>query len=333
MDELTRFKSEEAAFRERWYDDSTALEVCTSGSTGSPKKIFVDKNKMAASATQTCRFLGLNRGDSALLCMPLEYIAGQMMCVRAYTHGLRLVIVPPSSRPLRNLDTPITFAAMTPMQVFETLHHPEEKARLSHIRQLIIGGGAISDNLSDELRDFPHAVWSTYGMTETLSHIAMRRLNGKEASDWYTPLHGVKITLNTESCLVIDAPHVCDRTLITNDISEIHIDGSFRILGRKDNVICSGGIKMQIESIEERIGKLEADYAITSLPDEKYGEIIVMLHTGLSEEETMAICRAHLNRYEVPKRLISCHKIPKTGSGKIARQEVKKMAMKLSSIQ
>ena len=330
MDELMRFKLQENAFRTRWYDDSTTLEVHTSGSTGAPKTMLVEKKKMAASAALTCRFLGLQRGDSALLCMPLEYIAGQMMCVRAYTQDLQLFITTPCANPLLDIDEHITFAAMTPMQVYETLQHAEEKQRLERIEHLIIGGGAISRSLQEDLQDFPNNVWSTYGMTETLSHIAMRRLNGTTATDLYSPLQGVKVSLNSEGCLVIEAPHVCSQTLTTNDIAEICDDGRFRILGRKDNVICSGGIKMHIESIEARIGEMECDYAITSLPDEKFGEIVVMLHTGLDEEETIAICRSRLSRYEVPKRLIYCTEIPKTGTDKIARQEVKQLALKLS---
>ena len=251
------------------------------------------------------------------------------MCVRAYTHGLRLVIVPPSSRPLRNLDTPITFAAMTPMQVFETLHHPEEKARLSHIRQLIIGGGAISDNLSDELRDFPHAVWSTYGMTETLSHIALRRLNGPERSEWYVPFDGVSLSQDADGCLVIDAPAVHDGQLKTNDIVCFQqAQRLFKILGRKDNVICSGGVKIQIEEVERLLRPhLSAPYIITRAKDEKFGEIVVLLTEGGDTDQTMDLCRRVLPKYWVPRRIVTVPHIPMTETGKPARAEAERLAV------
>lgn len=133
------------------------------------------------------------------------------------------------------------------------------------INHLIIGGGAIDDKMERELRDFPNAVWSTYGMTETLSHIALRRLNGSEASCWYTPFENVDVSVNEDGCLVIDAPKVSDSRIVTNDIAEIGKDGRhFRILGRKDNVIDSGGIKIQIEEVEALLKKyLTVPYVIT----------------------------------------------------------------------
>ena len=141
---------------------------------------------MMESACLTCSFLGLQKEDSALLCMPLQYIAGKMVVIRALVAGLDLLPVTPSGHPLKDLTKAPVFAAMIPMQVYNSLQVPEEKAILQQIRHLIIGGGPIDSQLNAALKDFPHAVWSTYGMTETLSHIALRRLNGPEASDWYT---------------------------------------------------------------------------------------------------------------------------------------------------
>lgn len=214
------------AFLAEWHNDSPTVLVHTSGSTGKPKPMLVEKRRMQASARITCRFLGLHEGDTALLCMPLDYIAGKMMVVRALTCGLRLVSVPPSSHPLATshlspFPSRIDFAAMVPLQVWNSLQVPEERHRLMHIRHLIIGGGAIDQALGSQLADFPHQVWSTYGMTETLSHIALRRLNGPEASDWYTPFDGVTLSLTDEGCLVISAPAVHEGPLVTNDIAEL----------------------------------------------------------------------------------------------------------------
>ena len=236
-------------FLSEWNNDSLFVHVQTSGSTGAPKPVLAEKRRMLASARITNDFLGLREGDAALLCMSLDYIAGKMMVVRSIERGLKLITVEPSGHPLNHSqlatdDCQIDFAAMVPLQVYNTLQVPEERKRLLQIRHLIIGGGAIDEALGAELKNFPNAVWSTYGMTETLSHIALRRLSGPEASDWYIPFPSVKVSLSDDGCLVIDAPEVCPGRLVTNDIAEISPQG-FRILGRKDNVICSGGIKIQ----------------------------------------------------------------------------------------
>ncbi|MCI6688156.1 MAG: AMP-binding protein, partial [Prevotella sp.] len=232
-------------FIDEWNNDEPTVLVHTSGSTGKPKPLRVEKLRMAASAHITCAFLGLQRGDTALLCMPLDYIAGKMVVVRSLVCGLRLLTVEPCGHPLRGLSEAPVFAAMVPLQVYNSLQVEEERALLMQIKHLIIGGGAVSGEMAAELKHFPNAVWSTYGMTETLSHIALRRLSGEEASDWYEPFEGVDVSLNADGCLVIDAPAVCATTLTTNDIAEIAPDGRhFRIRGRRDNVVCSGGIKL-----------------------------------------------------------------------------------------
>ena len=178
-------------FMTQWNDGNSRLLVHTSGSTGTPKPLWVEKSRMVASARITCSFLGLRHGDTALLCMPLDFIAGKMMVVRSIVGKLRLLSVQPSSHPLATLTEAPVFAAMVPLQVWNSLQVPEERDLLRQIHHLIIGGGAIDQSLEEELRHFPHAVWSTYGMTETLSHIALRRLSGKEASEWYTPFRSV----------------------------------------------------------------------------------------------------------------------------------------------
>ena len=179
------------AFLQEWNNSEPTVWVYTSGSTGTPKPMQVEKERMRASAQLTCQFLGLKEGDTALLCMPLQYIAGKMVVVRSFVAGLRLLPVAPSGHPLVTLTEAPTFAAMIPMQVYNSLQVPEERSKLMEIKHLIIGGGAIDDALGEALKDFPNQVWSTYGMTETLSHIALRRLNGPNASAWYTPFEQV----------------------------------------------------------------------------------------------------------------------------------------------
>lgn len=321
------FRQEVFSFLSEWFDSGSTVFVQTSGSTGKPKELRVEKERMMESACLTCSFLGLKKNDSALLCMPLRYIAGKMVVVRALVAGLNLLPVPPSGHPLKDMKSPPDFAAMIPMQVYNSLLVPEEKAVLQQIKHLIIGGGAIDRQLAIELKDFPNAVWSTYGMTETLSHIALRRLNGPEASDWYTPFDDVHIRLSREGTLIIHAPRVCEEELITNDIAEINARKQFHILGRKDNIINSGGVKIQIEQVEAALNEyLSQPFLITSAPDKKFGEIVVLLSEGEAPQDIEAICRQALPAYWRPKRIIPVFRIPLTGTGKPDRVLAKVLA-------
>ena len=347
-------------FLSEWNNDSDRVLVHTSGSTGKPKPMMVEKKRMLNSARITCDFLGLKPGDSALLCMSLDYIAGKMVVVRSIERHLHLISVSPSGHPLKDINLKdangkdvngeITFAAMVPMQVYNTLQVPEERERLTHVRHLIIGGGAIDASLEKELRSLPGniAIWSTYGMTETLSHIALRRINGAEASEWYQPFDSVKISQTDEGCLVIDAPLVCAETLVTNDIVEIepYIYNKeekhdkveklrFRIKGRKDNVICSGGIKIQIEEVEALLKPhLEKPFMIAKKKDEKFGEIAVLLTEDENLKKVEATIRRLLSgksddsnksseskshKYWIPREYLHVEHLPLTETGKPKR--------------
>lgn len=307
-------------FLAEWHNDSPTVLVHTSGSTGKPKPMWVEKRRMEASARMTCDFLGLREGDTALLCLPLDYIAGKMVVVRSLVRGLRLVCVEPSGEPLGTETGRIDFAAMVPMQVWNSLQVAEQRERLMRIRQLIIGGGATDDALARELRGFPNAVWSTYGMTETLSHIALRRLSGPEASEWYTPFEGVTLSQAADGCLVIDAPAVHDGQLITNDIAELANDGRFKIIGRKDNVICSGGLKIQAEEVERLLRThLLEPYIVTKRRDGKFGEVVVLLTEG-DTAAAKTICEHVLPKYWQPRVYVHTDQIPLTATGKPARR-------------
>ena len=323
-------------FLTEWNNDSLYVHVQTSGSTGAPKPMMVEKRRMLASARITCDFLGLRPGDTALLCMSLDYIAGKMMVVRSLERGLKLTTVAPSGHPLATvnsklstlnsklsiLNSQFTFSAMVPLQVYNTLQVSEERERLKQIRHLIIGGGAIDDNLAAELKDFPNNIWSTYGMTETLSHIALRRINGPEASLWYTPFSSVQLSLSDEGCLIIHAPEVCPEPLVTNDIAELK-QGRFRILGRKDNVICSGGLKIQAEELERQLrSHMPAPFVISKRADEKFGEIVVLITEG-SPSDARTICERILPKYHQPKAYLHIDQIPLTETGKPARYKIK----------
>ena len=365
-------------FLDEWNNGSDRMLVHTSGSTGKPKPIWVEKKRMAHSARTTCRFLGLKRGDTALLCLSLDYIAGKMMAVRAIEWGLNLICVEPgghpfsfkvdkltskqvdklcdseasnsSTRQLVNSSTNIVFAAMTPMQVYNTLQVPEERERLMQVKHLIIGGGAIDEALEAELRLFPNAVWSTYGMTETLSHIALRRINGTSPSPseggeiglnkdivclasnppsfggdgggYYTPFPDVHVSLNGDGCLVIDAPGGCAETLVTNDCAQLHPDGRrFRIVGRKDNVINSGGIKIHAEEVELLLRPhLSMPFIITKTTDPKFGEVVALVYEDdFLGASVQSICQAVLPKYWQPRRYLPVAHILMTETGKPRR--------------
>ncbi len=327
------FIKETENFKSEWHNSSPQMQVHTSGSTGTPKPMLVDKEKMANSARATLRFLRLQPGDSALLCLPLQYIAGKMVVVRSIVGKLRLIATAPSSRPFRTLTTSPTFAAITPMQAAETLLHSHDTKVMRGVQQLIIGGGAIPAPLEKTLRHFPNNVWSTYGMTETLSHIAMRRLNTAEASKSYTPFPGVGIALDADNSLIITAPEVCDQPLATNDIARINPDGTFEIIGRKDNVVCSGGIKLQLEEIEQKIKTVVSfPFMLTSVPDNKLGEALVMLYHGQqTAADILQTIAPALSPYEQPRHILPTNKLPYTQTNKPARNQAKALAKQLLS--
>ena len=405
-------------FYEEWNNGQDLLLVHTSGSTGAPKPLWVEKRRMLNSARITCDFLGIKPGDTALLCLPLDYIAGKMMVVRSIERNLSLTSVTPDNHPLRSIieqcrqngtapeSVRITLAAMVPSQVYCSLQDAEERSMLMQIKHLIIGGGSIPSDLEQQLQHFPNYVWSTYGMTETLSHIALRRLNGTESDRWYTPFENVNISISTEAerkeeraeseeergksrdergkseeqraksrderakseeqraedeerrrgCLIIHAPQVCSHPLTTNDIAELHDDGRrFRIIGRKDNVICSGGIKIQAEEVEETLQQfIPYPIAITRLPDVKFGEIVVLLIGSEREgsgkrkeerekgkeqrgkrkeelEEALKNAFSHLHRYAIPKRIIHVESIPQTETGKTDRAKCLQLALQTAT--
>ena len=319
-------------FLREWNDGGERILVHTSGSTGAPKPLWVEKRRMEASARITCDFLGLHEGDTALLCMPLDYIAGKMMVVRSLVRGLRLLSVEPSSHPLANVQTKVDFAAMVPLQVWNSLQVETERERLRAIGNLIIGGGAIDDQLAAELRGFPNAVWSTYGMTETLSHIALRRLSGSGASEWYTPFEGVDVSLSPDGCLVIEAPQVCAERLVTNDLAELTLkphtqQKMFRILGRRDNVVCTGGLKIQIEEAERLLRPhLRDAFLITKCRDKRLGEAMVLLTEGNVDDELRQFCHRVLPLHWAPRHYVHVARLPQTETGKPARAEAQRIA-------
>ena len=334
------FKSEINALYEEFISDSQTISVFSSGSTGEPKELKLKKEYMLNSAHMTCSYLNIPEGASTLLCMPLKFIGAKMVVVRAMAEKLKLVAVNPSSHPLLGLKKAPYFAAMTPAQVFSSLESEAERKILFDIRELIIGGGAVNSSLKAELMQSKNRIWSTYGMTETISHIALKRVNADEktaAACGYVPFEGVSLHKAEDDTLVIDAPYIGVESLKTNDIVEFNPDNSFSVIGRADNIINSGGIKIQIEKLEEMIREsISCDFNITSVASDKYGETVCLLISGadafsseLKDEDILALLKTKVPKYWEPKLILRADTLPRTESGKPARAKLKALAGEL----
>lgn len=300
-------------------DESSYMEVQTSGSTGVPKLIKIDKAHMRASAKMTLDFLRLEKEDKALLCMSVAHIGGIMMVVRSEIGGLDLTIVPASARPLERLSENFDFVAMVPYQVAASLND------LHRIKKLIIGGGPISPDLENKLKDFPNEIYHTYGMTETISHIAMRRVNGAD-NEVFTALPEVFLSQDERGCLVINAPSLGVEGLVTNDIVDLKSTNSFVWLGRFDNVVNSAGVKLHPESIEKKIGDIGFPYFLAGIANSKFGESLIMMVQGKDKMSIQDFQKhfENLGKYEIPKQVFTVSKFTMTGSGKLNRKETLK---------
>lgn len=319
-----------AGFRREFFSSAPDVRLHTSGSTGRPKEIRVPKSRMLASARRTGTFFDFNAGETSLLCMPLRYIAGRMVCVRAWLYDMPLVCVQPSLHPLATLTCAPSVAAMTPAQVYETLRVPHEASLLRQVRVLLVGGGHVSKALEESLRSVPGA-WSTYGMTETVSHIALRRLATPAAAS-YTLLPGVSVALDVRGCLTIDDTCLGIKGLATNDVAELLADGSFRILGRADNTVCSGGLKWQLEDLENRLAESPLPVQFTAVPDDRLGEAIVLLVEGDAashEAASLPPLLSALPQKAKPRHIFYVTRLPQTETGKPAREEARCLAQTL----
>ncbi|HLP06270.1 MAG TPA: AMP-binding protein [Paludibacter sp.] len=308
-------------FLQNWFDDTDFIEAQTSGSTGKPKTIRLLKRQMINSARMTNRFFGLNEQSTALLCLPASYIAGKMMLARALAVGFNLLTVEPSANPFEHLDVEIDFAAITPYQLF----HSHETLQQARVRKIIVGGSPVAGKLEKLVENIPAELFETYGMTETCSHIALRRFNGKEKSDYFTVLDGVRIRLDGRGCLVIHAPHLSENDIVTNDLVEISGGSSFKWLGRIDSVINSGGIKIHPELLEKKLDTiLSCPYFISSIPDTVLqNKVVLVLEKAVSEDEQQLKGKMSevLEKYEMPKQIFYTRKFVYSPGNKILRKE------------
>lgn len=309
------------AFMREWYNDLPHVVGHTSGSTGVPKPITLLKRDMQASARLTNHYLGIDDQSTLLLCLSPSYIAGKMMIVRAIEARAHLIIIEPSSAPLQSLDFPVTLAAMVPMQVAETMRMSDGAERMSHIRQLLVGGAPVDDVLEKSLIALPTDVYVTYGMTETVSHVALRRVGEKH----YTAIGDVAFDVDKRSCLIVNAPQLSGHRFVTNDVVELIDTHRFVWLGRYDHVIMSGGLKFCAEQLEQKIASIiSRRYYITSAPDSRLGQRIVLVIEGVpyndrEMQQLMERLSQHLMRYEQPREVRFIDKFAETASGKVKR--------------
>jgi O-succinylbenzoic acid--CoA ligase len=294
-----------------WFDSKSYIEMQTSGSTGTPKLIRVDKQAMVNSALATGDFFELHAGNKALQCLPVKYVAGKMMLIRAIVLGLDLDYVAPTSHPMEGLDEKYDFVAMVPLQAQNSLKE------LRNVKKLIVGGARINSSLEKELMKLPTQVFETYGMTETITHIAAKRVGDK----LFTVLPDVTISYDDRNCLVIHAPKIiAEETVVTNDLVELVNENQFKFLGRIDNVINSGGIKILPEQVEQKLdGKLDRRFFITSKEDSELGEKVVLVIEGESFDVDPIVFDS-LDKYEHPKELIFVTKFKETENGKVIRK-------------
>ncbi len=334
--------AELADFLDEWDAPSPFMELRTSGSTGSPTVLQAPKSAMRASAGMSCHAFGLHEGDTALLCLPLRYIAGKMMVVRALVAGLRLAVVEPCADPLscpalqealEREGCRLDFAPLVPMQAIRGLEGAGGAERLARVRTLLLGGGFIPPKLEEALQHRPSCrAYASYGMTETLSHIALRRLNGSERQSFYTPLPGVEVSISPGGTLCIRAPRLGIEHLETNDLAQPAPGGGFTILGRRDAVINSGGIKIQAEELEQRL-HAATGLTLIAVPrtHAELGDCVALLWEGAAENaegdarRLRAACEA-LPRYHRPRLVQRVEQLPRTDTGKIARAACRELA-------
>ncbi len=332
--EIPEYQKSLYTFIQEWISPDDVIKVKTSGTTGEPKEIIFKKTQAIASAKMTCNYFGLHKNTNALLCLSTEFIGGKMMVVRAFVSGMNLITIEPTGNPLKKLTEKIDFASMVPLQVINSLEDESTKSKFLFIPNIIIGGAPVSSVLENALADCTNDVYSTFAMTETLSHIALKKLSGKDKKDSFEVLPNITISSDKRGCLVIKAPTLNENPIITNDVVEIVDSTHFNWLGRFDTVINSGGIKTHPEIIEKKLSShLQHNrFFIASLPDEKLGQKVIMVVEcleGFDIKQIIASAEKILSKYEMPKEYYRVEKFIETASGKIKKEETLKTATQL----
>lgn len=329
------YLQESLIFCRKWLQRDTSFAIQTSGSTGKPKLIYAKRSEIEASIRMSQEFFAWKGNETVLVCLHTQYIAGKMMLLRGLELGWTMYLQKPNNNPLEHFEETLDFAAFVPLQMQQIIEHSSEKLKnFSSKACIIIGGAAISKTLEKSIQSIPQpAIFQTYGMTETLSHIALRKLNGQYAQKNFIPLNHVKIRLDNRNCLCITSPTTSFQEICTNDIAQIEEDGSFRILGRADNVIISGGIKIQLEEVENEIAtvfekvQLQRRFYCVGIGDEYWGQMLVLCIEGerlptSTEEHLWQHLRKIPQKYHIPKKILYQETFSETETGKIKRAKL-----------
>ena len=311
-----------------WINKEDFLYVQTSGSTGKPKQIKLMKQAMVNSSIATGNFFGLEPGDKALHCLPSHYIAGKMMFVRALVLGLELDFIEPNSHPVFNPEKQYDFSAMVPLQLKQCINETQ------NIKTIIVGGSMVTEPLAKQIKESSSTFYETYGMTETVTHVAVRPLESKahKGEKFFEALSDVQFSQDDKQRLVIHAPKLVNEELVTNDLVELNSETSFQLLGRYDNVINSGGVKLFPEQIEKKlIPAIKERYIIASEADTTLGEKLILIVENTSESVAAILEKIKtlktLDKLEIPKRIYILNKFSETNTGKIQRSETVKAAI------
>ncbi|NNE31836.1 MAG: AMP-binding protein [Winogradskyella sp.] len=308
-----------------WLSDKDYLFVNTSGSTGIPKTIKLKKQAMVNSAIATGDFFGLRPGDSALHCLPSYYIAGKMMFVRALVLGLELDFVEPSAQPIFDYEKSYDFCAMVPLQLKHTVNYTH------NIKTIIVGGSIITKLLCEKIKHSKSRFFETYGMTETLTHVAVRQLASvaNPGQPYFNALPNVTFQQDERGCLIIHAPKLVKDALVTNDMVDLKSETSFKLIGRYDNVVNSGGVKLFPEQIEEKLqATIATRFILASEPDIALGEKLILILENPSDSTEAILNKINqlkaLDKFEIPKKIYTIEKFPETNTGKIQRKKTVK---------
>lgn len=316
-------KDEIELFLNEWYGEKNTITTQTSGSTGAPKSIHLSKDHMLVSAKKTIDFLKIEKGSSCYLCLSCDTIAGKMMLVRAIVNEMRIIVGPVSTGTLELLNEKVSLAAIVPMQLQQALMHLPEKLKL--IENTLVGGASVNDSLQEILQQESLTVFQTFGMTETISHVALRKI-GHQQDEYYQGLDGISFSTDEQQRLIIHYPEIGLDNILTNDLVKLQSPSTFIWLGRADFVINTGGIKVLPEIVESKLSNIiNRPYIIFGLPDEKLGQKVALLIEGEPSEPLNSNLEDQLDKYERPKQIIFLEQFVRTESGKINRLETIKL--------
>ncbi len=317
-----------------WSNRKEWIEARTSGSTGRPKNIKIKKEQILASAERTLESLELKAGDSALLCLPNRFIGGKMMIARSIIGELELHITENTATPQLPSGIDISFAAVVPYQMSSISKDADATKNWKKVKKIIVGGGHVDDALEAKLRSWPNEIYESFGMTETISHVALRKISGTKEREPFVVLDTIDVELDDRGCLIIHSEALPTNPTITNDIVQMVDKRSFHWMGRADNLINSGGVKI-IPEVLEKLTKphLNVRFFITGMKDEDLGECVVLVLesqplTQLDEEELLTDLKNDLSKYELPKEVAYVDEFVETENGKINRKKSVKLIPK-----